>query len=284
MAAMLAALSRLEPSHARGSLTRPTIVLACTVNEECGFTGAREVASSIGTRWDRFFPRAPDAAIVAEPTQLHVVVAHQGVVRWRCHTVGRAAHTSRPDEGINAIYAMSRVVGAIERFHAHLTATAPMHPLCGRPSACVSTIQGGVGINTVPERASIEIDRRLGPHEQPERACSELKSYIVQHADIGGCQIAHDEPFMHSLGLADDANRSLAGQIADVVRAHGRASELIGVPYGTDAAAIAAAGVPTVVFGPGSIDQAHTADEYIETAELLRATDIFEQIASDGLR
>jgi acetylornithine deacetylase len=259
-------------------------VLACTANEECGFTGAKEIALSIWKRMERFFPRAPDAAIVAEPTQLNVVVAHQGVVRWRCHTMGRAAHTSRPDAGVNAIYAMSRVVSAIERFHAHLTATAPMHPLCGRPSVCVSTIQGGVGINTVPERATIEIDRRLGPNEQPDAAYSELMSYIAQQADIGRCQIVHDPPFMQSLGLADNANRALAGRVSNVVQSHGRSNELVGVPYGTDAAAISAAGVPTVVFGPGSIDQAHTADEFIEVEELRHATEIFFDIASKGLR
>ena len=68
------------------------------------------------------------------------------------------------------------------------------------------------------------------------------------------------------------------------MRKHGRTCELVGVPYGTDAAAISAAGVPTVVFGPGSIDQAHTADEFIEIDELELATEIFYRIACDGLR
>ena len=173
MAAMLAALSGLA---ADAPAIRPTIVLACTANEECGFTGAQVLGHEFAATLDgeviggdratesamaQFFPRLPDAAIVAEPTELNVVVAHQGVVRWRCHTVGRAAHTSQPDLGMNAIYAMAQVVQSIERFHAELSNTAPEHPLCGRPSVCVSTICGGVGINTVPERATIEIDRRL---------------------------------------------------------------------------------------------------------------------------
>jgi acetylornithine deacetylase len=281
MAAMLAALSRVCQQSPE---PRPTIVLACTANEECGFTGAKLVASCLAAGLEQFFPRAPDAAIVAEPTKLNVVVTHQGVVRWRCHTIGRAAHTSRPDAGINAIYAMARVVQAIERFHAQLSATAPVHPLCGQPSVCVSTIHGGVGINTVPERATIEIDRRLGPHEQPDAAYRELVSFVAREADIGRCQIMHDEPFMQSLGLAESGNRVVAERIAGVVRRHGRASELIGVPYGTDAAAISAVGVPTVVFGPGSIDQAHTADEFIEIDELWLATEIFHRIASEGLR
>jgi acetylornithine deacetylase len=295
MAAMLAALSRLPE---RPSGERPTIVLACTVNEECGFTGAQTLSdawnSSLAATGhhevvggalpaDQIVPRPPDAAIVAEPTQFNVVVAHQGQVRWRCHTIGRAAHTSRPDAGVNAIYAMAQVVQAIERYHAHLSAAAAEHPLCGRPSVCVSTIRGGVGINTVPDRATIEIDRRLGPNDSPTAAYDELARYIAEHAEVGRCRVAHDPPFMHSMGLSDTDNRALAEKLATLVRNHKHTCELVGVPYGTDAAAVSAAGVPTVVFGPGSIDQAHTADEYIAVDELELATEIFYRVACEGL-
>jgi acetylornithine deacetylase/succinyl-diaminopimelate desuccinylase-like protein len=301
MAAMLAALSRLSvdaPSR------RPTIVLACTVNEECGFTGARvvtrgwnnpemsppsssskeEAEMTAGAIVARLCRQRPHSAIVAEPTQFNVVVAHQGQVRWRCHTIGRAAHTSRPDAGINAIYGMAQIVRAIERYHAELTQNARSHPLCGRPSVCVSTIHGGVGINTVPDRATIEIDRRLAPDEQPQAAYEMLIRYVAEQVDVGRCQIVHDPPFMEGCGLNDMHNRPLAERVVSFVREHGRTSELVGVPFGTDAAAIAATGVPTVVFGPGSIDHAHTADEFIAVEELLLATEIFYQIACDGLR
>jgi len=290
MAAMIAALSRLPEC---ASQQRPTIVLACTANEECGFTGAKALTrawdtSSAAMRGedresDRFFPRPPDAAVVAEPTQFNVVIAHQGQVRWRCHTRGRAAHTSRPDAGVNAIYAMAQVVQAIERYHTSELASAAEHPLCGRPSVCVSIIRGGVGINTVPDRATIEIDRRIGPNDSPTAAYDELVRYIAEHADLGRCQIEHDPPFMQSLGLSDEHNSALAERLAKVVRNHGQPCELIGVPYGTDAAAHSAAGVPTIVFGPGSIDQAHTADEFIAVDELEFATEIFYRIACQGL-
>jgi acetylornithine deacetylase len=278
MAAMLAALSRLDKTG-----RRPTIVLACTVNEECGFTGARALGSMWTDELNSSVGRKPDAAIVAEPTQLNVVVAHQGQVRWRCHTIGRAAHTSRPDAGVNAIYAMAQVVQAIERYHADLSLNGTQHPLCGRPSVCVSTIRGGVGINTVPERATIEIDRRLAPGERPDEAYGTLDRYVAEHANVGGCRVEHDAPFMESSGLTDVNNRTIGERLARLVRDQGRPSQLVGVPFGTDAAAIAATGVPTVVFGPGSIDQAHTADEFIDVDELRLATDIFERIARDGL-
>jgi acetylornithine deacetylase len=243
MAAMLAGLSRLDVADAKQ--VRPTIAIAFTANEECGFTGAKALtqlwhADTISSQ--SFFPRRPDAAIVAEPTDLNVIVAHQGVVRWRCHVEGRAAHTSRPDQGINAIYAMSRVVH---------------------------------------ERATIEIDRRIGPGEDPAVAFADLVRHVADQAAVGCARVTHDPPFMKSTGLNDESNRALAERLASLV---GEGTELLGVPYGTDAAAIGARGVPTVVFGPGSIQQAHTADEFIEVAELLRATELFYQIAWDGLR
>ena len=243
MAAMICALAeRSEPSpgpslQGKGIMQRPSVVIAFTANEECGFTGARALCQL----WDperragaeitggnispaELFPKRPDAAIVAEPTSFDVVVAHQGVVRWRCHTIGRAAHTSRPDDGINAIYGMAEVIRAIEQYHKNLCSTAPVHPLCGRPSVCVSTIQGGVGVNTVPERATIEIDRRLGPDERPGPAYDAPVEFIAKHAAVGACRIEHDPPFMDSSGLSDKHNRDVrrAGRGAGAV---GRATE-----------------------------------------------------------
>jgi len=281
MAAMLAALSRVAES---APSQRPTIVLACTANEECGFTGARAIVGLWKERTEsNILSHTPRAAVVAEPTNFNVIVAHQGQVRWRCHTVGRAAHTSRPDNGINAIYAMAQIIQAIERFHKELSSSGPEHPLCGRPSVCVSTIRGGVGVNTVPERATIEIDRRLAPSEPPTAAYEQLISYVATYADVGRCRLEHDAPFMQSMGLSDQNNRPMAGRLTNLVRQRGRDSTACGAPYGTDAAAISAAGVPTVVFGPGSIDQAHTADEFIAIDELMLGTEIFYDIACKGL-
>ena len=100
MAAMLGAVARLasEPPD-----DRPTIVMACTVNEEYGFSGATELCRAWVDSQSPLLARRPDAGIVAEPTNLDIVVAHKGVARWRCHTHGRAAHSSRPEAGDNAI-------------------------------------------------------------------------------------------------------------------------------------------------------------------------------------
>jgi acetylornithine deacetylase len=307
MAAMLTALTRVQQEPARQC---STIVLAMTVNEECGFTGAK----SLGQLWSQDETNSanlgettgpltleelrflrPRQAIVAEPTLLSVVVAHKGVVRWRCRVRGRAAHSSQPERGVNAIYAMARVVHAIEQFQIQVLSQRPAHPLCGSPSVCVSTIQGGTGVNTVPDEVAIDIDRRVIPGEQSDVAYQELVDYVaddfakhavVERADCGQTTIEHELPWLESPGLDDQHNREWGRRVAAVVRSLGSASgladgagELIGVPYGTDAPAIAACGIPTVVFGPGSIDQAHTDDEWLDLEQLSRAVEIFCRLA-----
>ena len=310
MAAMLAALLRvsLEPT-----IRRPTVLFACSINEECGFSGARAMAelwrsdnddvsspvvsNSREAHASGILPLAPPfegggelslreiaalhptAALVAEPTELNVVVAHRGVARWQCTVHGRAAHSSRPEEGANAVYAMSRVVQLIEQFHRETLASRLADPLCGASTACVTTFQGGTGPNTIPDLAVIDVDRRLCPDETPEAAYRELVTWLDERAELGECRLEHHAPWMQSRGLHFAANREWAEQLAAVVRTIGIESQLMGVPYGTNAASIAAAGIPTAVLGPGSIAQAHTVDEWIAVEQLELAVEIYYRIA-----
>lgn len=293
MAAMLVALQQLasQPHSAR-----PSVILACTVNEECGFTGAQALAgiwrsgadaealnavfsADGGLTLTELQSLRPCAAIVAEPTELNVVVAHRGVVRWQCRTHGLAAHSSQPQRGANAIYAMTSVVGLIDSYHREQLAARPPDPLCGSSAACVTTFRGGTGPNTVPDLAVIDVDRRLTPDETPEDAYRDLVAWLAEHAKLGSCTLQHDPPWMQSRGLASGANRAWAEQVAGIVGAGGPPRELVGVPYGTDAATIAAVGIPTVVFGPGSIQQAHTTDEWIAIDQLEAAVEALVRIA-----
>ncbi len=291
MAAMLAALTRVE---AEGATLQQTVVLATTINEECGFTGIKALCRLWGSEAEaaaetenlcgplslaEFRKLRPERAIVAEPTLLDVVVAHKGSLRWRCHTHGRAAHTSRPEQGCNAISAMVRVVQAIERFHDDVLSRRAAHALCGRPTVCVSTIRGGSGVNTVPDHAVIDIDRRLVPGEASAGAYQELVEYVAARCEGSPGSIEHEPPTNPSVGLEGNDNHDWAEQIAATVRCLGEPSDIIGVPYGTDAWALAEAGIPTVVFGPGSIDQAHTNDEWIDIKQLDHAVEAFFRLA-----
>ena len=278
MAAMLSAFVRLNEERPAG---RPTLYLACTVNEEFGFTGANALTKMWQRGPDAFIPRQPDVCVVTEPTMLDVVVAHRGIVRWRCNVRGRASHSSQPEKGDNAIYKMMGVVRAFERYHKEVTPTLLNHPLCGHPTVCVSTIEGGVSVNTVPGLCSIELDRRLVPGEVPQEAYDALIQFIAEQ-NPGVTGIEHEPPYRAFQGLPDTKNGFLCEALLAAAKETEPNAKRIGVPYGTDGAVIAASGVPTVVFGPGSIEQAHTADEWLAVDQLHKATEVLYRFASRG--
>lgn len=278
MAAMLAAVARLADERPDG---RPTILLSCTVNEEYGFTGATALARLLTDDPSGIVPRRPDAAIVAEPTGLNVVVAHKGVVRWKCHTAGRACHSAQPEAGENAIYRMARTLGAIQRYAEEVVAAAASHPRCGSATLSVGTVHGGTSVNTVPDRCTIEIDRRLPPGEQPEDARAGLIDYLQRTAELG-FPLLHDPPYMQGMALSDEANGPLSEEFSGHVREVAGKCEELGVPYATNAAAFSAAGIPSIVFGPGSIDQAHTEDEWLPLDQLEQAAEIYYRFVRSG--
>ncbi|MBI2826898.1 MAG: M20 family metallopeptidase [Planctomycetia bacterium] len=277
MTAMLCALARLIEERPR---PRPTILMACTVNEEHGYSGA----TALTRLWtagggDSIIPRMPDAAVVAEPTNLDVVVAHKGAVRWRCHTHGRAAHSSQPQLGDNAIYKMGRVLAAFEIYARDVCPQLASHPLCGRSTLSVGLIGGGLSVNTVPDRATIEIDRRVIPGEDPTAVYRHVIDYVATHAGVG-TDVEHERPYLEGRTLADGPNEQVAARLAAAAKEVRGKCERIGVAFGTDAATIAAAGVPSVVFGPGSIAQAHTADEWLDVGELRQASEALYRFAA----
>jgi acetylornithine deacetylase/succinyl-diaminopimelate desuccinylase-like protein len=291
MAAMITALARLAEEKPRG---RPTVILACTINEEHGFTGATHWAATYsGSPPDsgrgpemappagrsELLSRVPDATIVAEPTKLNVVVAHKGAARWKCSSNGVATHSSQPHMGDNAIYHMARVLAVLERYAKDIVPKLATHPLCGHPTLSVGLISGGISVNTVPDRCTIEIDRRVLPVENAQAALDHCLDYL--QSELGpDAPIIHETPFMLTRGLADNNNQALAERLMATIRQHGGPGERIGVPFGTDAPHFAATGCPTVVFGPGSIDQAHTADEWIDVEQLRTASEILYDFIS----
>jgi acetylornithine deacetylase len=266
MAAMIAAIARLTKEKPSG---RPTVILACTINEEHGFTGATHWAATYSGRppdsghgpevpppagRSKLLTRVPDAAIVAEPTLLNVVVAHKGAVRWKCSTQGVATHSSQPHLGDNAIYHMAPVLAAFEEYAREVPKQAS-HPLCGQPTLSVGLISGGLSVNTVPDRCTIEIDRRVVPGENAQAALAHCLDFLKRKLPPDA-NVVQETPFMMTSGLRDDGNGQLADQLGEIIRKCGGPGKRIGVPFGTDAPHFAATGCPTVVFGPGRGDQA----------------------------
>lgn len=236
----------------------PRVILAFTVDEEHTFLGAQALVKS-GLR--------ADFAIVAEPTSLNIVRSHKGVVRWQIETTGRACHSSKPQDGINAVYRMGGILTAIERYAAELQARTPDANL-GARTLVVGTIRGGVSPNTVPDRCIIDIDRRLLPGESATEAIDDLNRYLQ------GFEFAALPPKLACPPLLPNGGDDCVARLgAAIDRVRGR-HEVWNVPYGTDASTIQEAGIPAVVFGPGDIAQAHTKDEWIDLAELEAAAEV----------
>ncbi len=264
MAAMLHAFASVVRERAA---IPARVVMACTVDEEHTFLGVQELVRS---GW-LTQPGWPVEAIVAEPTDLNIVDAHKGVVRWAVETSGRSCHSSRPDRGDNAIYRMGRVLPLIEAFARSLMERT--YPRLGPATLSVGMIAGGTSVNTVPDRCLVEIDRRLLPGEPPLEAWSELDTFLRERLGPDyPCRMRTPGLQMPALGneLSAETTRRLGEAIDSVVGRH----EVQAVPYGTDASTFAGHGIPAVVFGPGDIGKAHTVDEWVPLVEVEKASTI----------
>lgn len=266
MAAMLAAFTRLVREKPTGAAN---VVLACSVDEEHTFTGAQEMVRR-GLK--------ADGAIVAEPTLLNIVHAHKGAVRWHVTTPGRSCHSSRPERGVNAVYRMGRVLRAIERYADWLRGSRA-DPLLGPPTLSVGRIEGGLSVNTVPDFCRIEVDRRLIPGEDPVEAVRHFNDFLMRQTDVD-VPFRCSEPWLAAMALAPERSGDLVGRLGAAIDEVAGSHAVEAVPYGTDAAPLAAAGMPAVVFGPGDIAQAHTADEWIDLTQLANAAEILFRFAA----
>ena len=278
LAAMLHAFTRLVKERPAGAAN---VVLSCSCDEEFTTLGIRDLVTywEAGSTNSRLLREKPDVAIVAEPTELNVVIAHRGVVRFRVHTIGRACHSSDPTQGRNAIYTMARAVCYLEDYASWLPKSVPFHPLCGRPTLSVGRIFGGQSVNIVPDQCTIEIDRRLVPGEEPTVAWSTLREKLLERF---GPNITIDEPWISSPGLSNKDNSATASALLKSIEKTVESRRTLGVAYCTHASTLNVAGVPAVVFGPGSIEQAHTVDEFIDVEQLDQAAAIYFDVACQG--
>lgn len=261
MTAMLLALKRLATEKPAGA-AKVTLALVC--DEEYTFLGVQHLAKQK--------PKV-DCAIVAEPTSLDIVVAHKGICRWMIETTGRACHSSTPDKGTNAIYRMAPVLAALERYNAELS-KRPVDPLLGGPTLSVGLIQGGLSVNTVPDFCRIEIDRRINPGEIPADAHDEVTRFLRDDPAVDPSVICH-APGQQMLSMGSDLNGDVVKRFGQSIDRFRSSHRELGVPFGTDAATLHSAGIPSLVFGPGSIEQAHTKDEWVPLDEIALASEIY---------
>ena len=265
LAAMMHAVADI---HASGEPPPCEVWMAAVVDEEYSFRGVVKLCDGLTAH----------AAVVAEPTEFRCVIASKGVLRWRIKTRGRAAHSSKPHLGVNAITAMARVVLALNEDHARMQSAA--HPLLGPGTCNVGVIHGGVQVNFVPDEAVIEIDRRLLPGEEVPQVLAHyqvlLDALMKQHPDV----VAEmEEPMLQDWAFQTDAGEPLVQLACTLLGEMQRNDEVCGVPFGSDASKFSRMGIPTILFGPGSIDQAHAAVEYVECTEVEKALAFYTAIA-----
>lgn len=276
MAAMMAAFVRLSELPME---RRATVTLCCSCDEELNQLGMIRLMKDFDSQmkaWD-WCKSLPDRVIVAEPTDLDVVVAHMGVTRWKIHVPGTSAHSSDPTRGVNAIYRMARLISCVEAYAKSLQTSNRIHPLCGGPSLSVGVIEGGTSVNVIPNRCTIEIDRRVAPGESCDEAIEELRSYLSERIDF---PFDFEPPWCKHNAFPDDVNRELAEQVSQIAKAVSQRGAIKGVRFGTHATNFSLRGIPTIVFGPGSIQQAHTVDEWVSIEQLCKASDVYFQLAS----
>ncbi|MEZ6128305.1 MAG: M20 family metallopeptidase [Planctomycetaceae bacterium] len=277
MAAMLFAFRRLVLERPTGAAN---VVLSYTCDEEATTLGINDLVKYwLQPGKSKLLTSKPDVAVIAEPTLLDVVVAHRGVTRFKLRTTGHACHSSDPTQGVNAIYRMATVVAALEEYADLLSRKVKPHPLCGGATLSVGRINGGTSVNIVPDECVIEIDRRVIPGEDRAEVLAHIRRYLNERLDI---DIRLDEPWIESAPLTDEDNGPLAAAVLKYAAEVDGPHEAIGVPYGTHASRTCAAGVPSVVFGPGSIDQAHTKDEFLEIDQLEKAADVYYRLCAAG--
>lgn len=257
MKASLAAIM-LTGAEAVRRRHRGDVVVTAVVDEEVASIGTEAVARRY---------RA-DGAIVAEPTEMRLAVAHRGFVAFEIETKGRAAHGSRPDLGVDAIAHMGHVLVRLEELDRRLRTNAS-HALLGSGSLHASVIEGGQEYSSYPDRCLLQAERRTIPGETIDAVEREIGELL---GDVDGTtrvvlsrlpfEVDQGEPFV------------------ELVRRHAGDGEVVGVPFWADSALLAGAGIPTVLFGPSG-EGAHAVVEWVDLPAAERCLEIYLAVADE---
>jgi acetylornithine deacetylase len=261
VASILGAARRLAESP-RG--LRGRVIVAIVADEEHASIGADAVVKD----WKA------DAAVVAEPTDLAIGVGHKGFEWVEVETRGVAAHGSRPDDGVDAILMMGRVLGELEALERRFIA-GPRHPLLGRPSLHASLIGGGRELSTYPDRCTLSVERRTVSGERPQSLLREVEAILER--------LGADDPRLRAEARAvfdrppylTPEGHPLPGLLRESL---GREATMSALSFWTDAAILGAAGMASVVFGPGGAGL-HGLEEYVHIDEVLTCREALVALA-----
>ncbi|HEV2387919.1 MAG TPA: M20/M25/M40 family metallo-hydrolase [Candidatus Acidoferrales bacterium] len=239
------------------------VLLALVADEEHASLGAQDFVSR----------HRADACVVTEPSEGRLILGHKGFVWIEIITRGRAAHGSRWDLGISAIGKMGRVIAALERFDSEQLRRR-VHPLLGPGSQHCALVRGGTGISTYSESCRLQVERRTLPGETPGQVLEELREVVRAAGEGAEMSVVLDRP-----PLLCDPGSAIARSVREAAaQVTGAVPETGGVAYWMDAALFAAAGIPTVNYGPGGAG-AHEAVEWVDLDSVVSCARVLTETA-----
>lgn len=244
-----------------GAVPPCDVLVVAAADEEHSFAGVRRLLET----------ERASAVVVSEPTDMRIASASKGVLRWKIHCRGKAAHSAKPYLGINAIANMARAILLLEEENAHLR-SAP-HLLLGPATLNVGVIEGGRQVNIVPDLCTAAVDRRLLPGESIPTVLEHYKNLFPPELDV-----LFEPPMLEDEAFETLATSEIVQCSHSVAKRLGLNPEPIGVPFGTDASKFSRAGISSIIWGPGSIDQAHTAAEYVDCGEVEKAAEFYREL------
>lgn len=254
----------LAIAEARKQRLRGDVIFMAVIDEEYASLGTLDLANHFNA----------DGAIVAEFTELQLILAHRGFIWLEVETIGKAAHGSRPDLGVDAIVKMGKVLIEIEKLDQNLRAN-PTHPLLGSGSLHASLIQGGQELSSYPERCLLSVERRTLPGETPASVEVELMEIAqnIQRSDPSFQAVVRRGIHRSPLETSEEADIVKAIQAASV-KTLNHPSQTAGVQFWTDAAVLSAAGIPSVLFGPSG-SGAHAVEEWVDLESVKACAEIY---------
>jgi len=254
---MAAALAALLMLHNQKKPLDYDITFAASVDEECTMAGATRLAELV-PNWD--------LCLALEPTNLRVIKAHKGVYRFLVKTSGRAAHSSTPDQGVNALHAMLPIIADLQRYDEELRRT--LDPEMGGSFLSFTQLQAGSSLNIIPDACSLGVDVRTLPEIDPRQVVNDVQQIVgdrgvIEEAYLGG-------------GIRTDMSLPLIRAFQACNVACGGGIDAITAPFATDCSKLTGKG-PCIVWGPGDIAQAHKQEEYIDIDQLETACRVLQR-------
>ncbi|PAW49641.1 acetylornithine deacetylase [Pseudomonas moraviensis] len=265
MKGYIACVLALVPALVQATLRMP-VHIALSYDEEVGCLGVRSLLAELEQR-----PVKPLLCIIGEPTELKPVLGHKGKLAMRCDVHGHPCHSAYAPLGVNAIEYAAELIGELGRIGQQLKAPEQHDSRFDPPYSTVQTgvISGGKALNIVPADCRFDFEIRALPSQDPSLVAQQLQSYAEQHVlprmrAVSEYSAIHFSELSAYPGLATDAQ----SQAAELIAAFCGSREFGTVAFGTEGGLFDAAGIPTVVCGPGSMDQGHKPDEFVSRAQL----------------